>query len=588
MRAILFAFAPLVAAMRVSVGRPVADRLRCAMPPRMCAQDSDSAMDERIAKLEAQLAALKAAASAPEAAAPPPPPPPPPAPAYPKLPERDAIGVDGQRCALVLYAGDGIPKAQALLEAFEDEAAEFAACGCALVAIRKVVDGDSADTRKANEYAARFPSFNLVAGLEERAQLRGALPGLGGEWLLADSRALYADPVVVLLDPDGGMRTVVSHARLSASNVLGNTLRALHEAVPPRDPSAMSAAEAESVRQSLHEQNVQWAKVLEEDESLRQPTRGWFDSSGPSGASARQKRLSGVDAAALPEAVAQYLAEGAGEEEASEAPLYSKDGVQAPAWYAKAKRQAEERQEEERRLLGYSPSAPPGPLPLGPAGARLTPLTKALSAAAARVGVDVDASKALPADDAQAAGGAAAAAAEGAADGGAGAAATAAGGAQARGGGGSESALLRAEMLALGLSRSSTSQQSTRRLRLVRELEAAVGELEAEGFNDRSKLGELKEQLKASYANAPAEFVEEARRLDRFNQALPPMSLAEIVAEVAELADSGLSSLGESLKTGAKNVDWGSLNPGRSRGPREPGNKIDLGKPPADRADEDV
>ena len=37
-----------------------------------------------------------------------------------------------------------------------------------------------------------------------------------------------------------------------------------------------------------------------------------------------------------------------------------------------------------------------------------------------------------------------------------------------------DSALLRAKMLALGLSRSATSSQSTRRLRLLRELEGAL------------------------------------------------------------------------------------------------------------------
>jgi len=41
------------------------------------------------------------------------------------------------------------------------------------------------------------------------------------------------------------------------------------------------------------------------------------------------------------------------------------------------------------------------------------------------------------------------------------------------------SALVRAEMLALGLRRSSAGGLNTRRLRLLRELELAVGELEA-------------------------------------------------------------------------------------------------------------
>ena len=41
-----------------------------------------------------------------------------------------------------------------------NQAAEFAACGCALVGVRKVERGDAADERKAADYEARFPSFN--------------------------------------------------------------------------------------------------------------------------------------------------------------------------------------------------------------------------------------------------------------------------------------------------------------------------------------------------------------------------------------------------------------------------------------------
>ena len=45
-----------------------------------------------------------------------PPPPPPPPPAFEPFPGAAAIGVDGQRCAVVFYARDGIPKTEALLE----------------------------------------------------------------------------------------------------------------------------------------------------------------------------------------------------------------------------------------------------------------------------------------------------------------------------------------------------------------------------------------------------------------------------------------------------------------------------------------
>ena len=50
------------------------------------------------------------------------------------------------------------------------------------------------------------------------------------------------------------------------------------------------------------------------------------------------------------------------------------------------------------------------------------------------------------------------------------------------------SALLRAQMLALGLSRSASGGGSSRRLRLVRELDKSVRELEAEGFRGNEQL----------------------------------------------------------------------------------------------------
>lgn len=139
---------------------------------------------------------------------------------------------------------------------------------------------------------------------------------------------------------------------------------------------------------------------------------------------------------------------------------------------------------------------------------------------------------------------------------------------------------MRAEMLALGLSRSATSSQSTRRLRLLRELEASVRELEVEGFRDRAVLGKLKEQIRESYANAPAEFIDEARKADPFNEFTPRLSTVEIAAEFASMAEAGLTNVKKgierSLITGP---DFDSLNPGRKRGPREKGNKIEIQKP---------
>ena len=49
----------------------------------------------------------------------------------------------------------------------------------------------------------------------------------------------------------------------------------------------------------------------------------------------------------------------------------------------------------------------------------------------------------------------------------------------------------------------------------------------------------LKEQIRVSYASAPAEFIDEARRADLFNEALPPLSPVEIAAEFSKLAEAG-------------------------------------------------
>ena len=62
------------------------------------------------------------------------------------------------------------------------------------------------------------------------------------------------------------------------------------------------------------------------DESLRQPTRGWFDTT-PREAS--RPLLSGVEAGALPGAIDRFLADGDDDGEEEEEALVSKDGVKA-------------------------------------------------------------------------------------------------------------------------------------------------------------------------------------------------------------------------------------------------------------------
>ena len=153
--------------------------------------------------------------------------------------------------------------------------------------------------------------------------------GWDANWLQAE-RQLYYNPTVVLLDPDGGMRLVENLSGLSPSQVLGQVLRQLHVAVPS-ESETISFAEAEANMQALYNENVAWEKVLEEDESLRQPTRSWFDGMF-AGKAPTNPLLAGVESAALPAAMEQYLAE-VEEAEREEEPLVSKDGVVAPAWY---------------------------------------------------------------------------------------------------------------------------------------------------------------------------------------------------------------------------------------------------------------
>ena len=296
-------------------------------------QAGSSQMDARLAEAEALLKAVRAdtgqRGEAYEAAAPPPVPPPPPTdvfesfskvfeeaaarpPSAPSpgrtdtfepFPSPSALGVDGQRCILVFYAYDGIPKVETLLETFEDEAAECASCGCALVAVRRVVADDAADMRKAAAYEDRFPSINFVTGLEGLApRLATASPalarGLGADW----ERTLYYEPLTILLDPNGGMRSVLTHQGLSARNIVGQVMRRLHLAVPAGANTRISFAEAEASLQELHNNNVRWAEALEKDESLRQPTRSWFDGLGGGD---QTPLLAGVDPTALPAAIDQ-------------------------------------------------------------------------------------------------------------------------------------------------------------------------------------------------------------------------------------------------------------------------------------------
>ncbi|EOD13836.1 hypothetical protein EMIHUDRAFT_212355 [Emiliania huxleyi CCMP1516] len=400
------AFAPAPAVPRLSF-RPV--RTRTAPP---VAADADA--EAKILKLEAELKRLKAeaveaelkalkaeagmpAATTPAAtpirevvreamaaaeeraaAAPPPPPPSPPPSEAPLLPSPEELGVDGQLCALVFYAEDGNnPKLEELLDAFEDEAAELAACGCALVGVRKAEETEKACGKEA-EYKERFPSFNFVGGLEKLVEQRVAL-GLPREWGVLEERELYYDPVVVLLTAEGRMQYTVSHAGLRAPYMVGNLMRELHGLVPTG--AQLSRAEEEAVRVAAYDENAAWAKARGLISATSMPEHG-IDLAQATTSS--RPLLAGVDAAALPEAIDEATSLSVAEpcSVLTQAPLYSKDGVKAPAWFARAKRLSEaglnpkdsggaKQAEERERWNGTAPSATPGPFPLGPKGQRL-------------------------------------------------------------------------------------------------------------------------------------------------------------------------------------------------------------------------
>jgi len=102
---------------------------------------------------------------------------------------------------------------------------------------------------------------------------------------------------------------------------------------------------------------------------------------------------------------------------------------------------------------------------------------------------------------------------------------------------GFESVLERVGMLSLALSRSGTSADSPRRLRLLRQLEASVDELEGEAaFDETALLGEWRSQIAAAWAAAPpdaasaaAQAAQDVARRSSEGSSETPMSLNDVV-----------------------------------------------------------
>ena len=106
-----------------------------------------------------------------------------------------------------------------------------------------------------------------------------------------------------------------------------------------------------------------------------------------------------------------------------------------------------------------------------------------------------------------------------------------------------------------------------------------MGELEADGFAraNAEAMAPLRAQLKESYASAPPEVIEEARKENFFNPALPRLTLAEIAKEFLELAEAGLANTASPGSGGVPVVDPRGLKLRRQE--RQAGNNIEIQPP---------
>ena len=434
------------------------------------------------------------------------------------FPQRDRLNIDGRRAVVVVYSEDQSTRAKQVLQQFQDAAEDYSERGCALVAVRsRTLDG----------IERKYPSFRFVSGLESLEELRGALG-------LAESlQPVQWGAQAYLLDPDGVVRAASDDVR--ASTVWGALTRTLHEITwAPGDgeeEAKLSFWEDEKRRQAAWSENADWAATLAADESLRQPTRGWFDG-----------LFDKPDSR-------YYLAE-------SEQPLLAAEGAnepadaasariakEAPDWYREKMRRLDAKASSEdvsampssffelwtqqsERIANAAALDAAATTPSLPGGteAAVDPaaLDKEIGALDKEIGA-LEAAKvsAVAQQEFLQAGELLEkisrlkeqrAALEGNAQPATGA----------EGGGASPPpppdapgapevaalanvamALERASMLAVALSRSGVTAESKRRVRLLRELEATVRELESEGFDDTAVLGPLRDQVKAGWANAP-------------------------------------------------------------------------------------
>ena len=242
------------------------------------------------------------------------------------FPSREVIGIDGRRAVVLVYSEDDVARVDEVLGLFDDSGDDYAQRGCRIVALRSKTKPD---------HVADFPSIVFRDGLEGLDEVREELE-------LTDLSAVLYRPRAYLVDPDGSVRA--ESAAVRATTIWSEITRALHAVtVAPGAPSALEAAkptfqEDEAQRQASYSKNAAWAEVLEKDESLRQPTRGWFDGLGEVNDGTGYLAAGEIDQPLLPAAGAQKLT--------------SEDGVEAPEWYAQAKARADAKVIEDERKYG--------------------------------------------------------------------------------------------------------------------------------------------------------------------------------------------------------------------------------------------
>ena len=465
------------------------------------------------------------------------------------LPCRTELGIDGQRAVVFIYQEDQSNRVKQVLRQFQEESAEdYALRGCVLVAVR---------SRTLEGLEDRYPAIRFTTGLDDLTALRKAVG-------LADSLSpvLYG-PFCYLVDPDGKVRASSDDVR--ANTIWGELTRALHAVTykPGEQDSEQDEAvdfyEDEAKRQAAWSENAEWAQVLEENEELRQPTRAWWD--GIMDAPTNDRFLSAQEQPLLPSA------------EAESDPAKQRILKEAPAWYAAKMQQIEAKaanegppltlfeflsesknkvgaalkQADERKAFEAAVAATPTDEEINQL-AQVSSLERTLETLRGDPSTPNEALKPLEEQIAEirtsierkqekrqreamaSSSGASAAEAPGQTP----AAAVV-----------SEAdisiTLERAGLLALGLSRSGTSIESRRRLRLLRELEATVDELEESGYKDASVIGPLREQIEDAWSTAPPGARETvAKAAAMAEEEGKPLTAKELVEMLGERAREGL------------------------------------------------